>query len=258
MNAPLPSRRELLSLGLALAGGGALLSSCAEPPAEEPKVPETGPIYAGEMLLFQGDSITDAERERYRENAPSTQGAIGAGYAWKISDALLKESPEKRLRIYNRGVSGDKVFQLAHRWNRDTIEMAPDVLSILVGVNDFWHTKNTGYDGTAEVYEKDYDALLARTREALPKVRLVIGEPFVLRCGAVDDSWFPAFDDYRAAAQRVAEKHGAVWVPYQAKFDEACKSQSPEHWASDGVHPTDAGCELMAEAWLESVRAAWA
>src|SRR5439155_7920830 len=81
---------------------------------------------------------------------------------------------------------------------------APDVLSILIGVNDFWHKLSSGYTGTVEDYEHQYTALLDDTRRALPRTRLIVLEPFVLRCGAVDDRWFPEFDQRRAAAGRVA------------------------------------------------------
>ena len=112
-----------------------------------------------------------------------------------------------------------------------------------------------GYDGTVEIYERDYDALLARTRAALPDVRLIVCEPFVLRCGAIDDSWFPEFDLYRAAAARVAAAHGATWVAFQSMFDEASRLAPPEHWAGDGVHPSGAGAALMAQAWRRAAGA---
>ena len=105
----------------------------------------------------------------------------------------------------------------------------------------------------ADKVERDYHALLERTRAALPSVRLVICEPFVLRCGAIDDSWFPEFDGYRAAARRVADEHGATWVGFQSMFDEASKHAPPEHWAGDGVHPSSAGSALMAQAWVQAV-----
>jgi lysophospholipase L1-like esterase len=87
----------------------------------------------------------------------------------------------------------------------------------------------------------------------LPKVTLVVCEPFVLRCGAIDERWFPAFDGYRAAARHVAEAAGAVFVPFQTMFDRAVKFVPPEHWAKDGVHPSDFGNSLMAHAWLKAV-----
>jgi lysophospholipase L1-like esterase len=165
----------------------------------------------------------------------------------------LVSRPDDNLTFFNRGISGNKVFQLAERWQTDALNLKPDVLSILIGVNDIWHALNGQYDGTVDVYEKDYRALVKKTQEALPEVKLVVCEPFVLRCGAVNSTWFPEFDEYRVAAKRVAEDAKAVFVPFQEMFDRAAKIAPPERWAKDGVHPTADGAALMAHAWLTAV-----
>ncbi len=210
-------------------------------------------VRKGDVILFQGDSITDAGRSREKAGVPNEQSGLGSGYAWLAGAELLVDRPRDGLKVYNRGISGNKVFQLAERWQPDCLDLKPSLLSILIGVNDIWHKLNGKYDGTVQVYERDYRALLERTRKALPKVKLVICEPFVLRCGAVTDKWFPEFDTYRAAARRVAESHRATFVPFQAMFDEAVKYAPPAHWAADGVHPTPAGASLMAHNWLRTV-----
>ncbi|HMO83500.1 MAG TPA: GDSL-type esterase/lipase family protein, partial [Lacipirellulaceae bacterium] len=179
----------------------------------------------------------------------------GNGYAWLAAAQLLVDRPEAGLRIFNRGISGNKVFQLAERWDEDCLALRPTVLSVLIGVNDFWHKLNKAYDGTVETYERAYRALIERTVTALPDVRLVICEPFALRVGTVDDAWFPEFDGYRAAARRVAEAAGAAFVPLQAMFDAASQVAPPERWAADGVHPTPDGSALIAHAWLQAVGA---
>jgi lysophospholipase L1-like esterase len=228
-------------------------------PASNSNASEAGPaqshdlVTTGETILFQGDSITDAGRSREQAKAPNDQPALGSGYAWLAAVELLVDRPQAELKIYNRGISGNKVFQLADRWQADCLDFKPGLLSILIGVNDIWHTLTGNYKGTVEIYERDYRALLDRTRAALPKVKLVICEPFVLRCGTVTEKWFPEFDSYRAAARRVAETYQAVFVPYQAMFDEAVKYAPPAHWAGDGVHPTPAGAALMAHTWLRLV-----
>ena len=107
------------------------------------------------------------------------------------------------------------------RWQTDTIDLKPAVLSILIGVNDIWHKLNGKYVGTVADYESGFTKLIADTRAALPETWIVICEPFVLRCGAITDDWFPEFDERRAAAKRVAEAAGATWVPFQTMFDEA-------------------------------------
>ncbi len=207
-------------------------------------------IGNGDVVLFQGDSITDAGRDRGQENNPNNARALGDGYAFLIAAQLLAGGPGAGLKIFSRGISGNKVFQLAERWDKDCLALKPNVVSILIGVNDIWHTLNGNYQGTVEIYERDYRALLERTQRALPGVRLVVCEPFVLRCGAVNDKWFPEFDRYRAAAQQVAQDFRATFVPFQSLFDEAVKQAPPAYWAADGVHPTIAGAERMAAEWL--------
>ena len=252
-NAPSLPRRQLLGTTLA-ALGGAGLSGCGVPRhATEESLGDL--IFSGDVVLFQGDSITAAGRSREHAGEANSQPALGSGYAWLAAGGLLVDRPEDALGVFNRGVSGNKVYQLAERWEQDCLALKPDVLSILIGVNDIWHARGGDYDGTVEIYERDYDALLERTRSALPEVELVICEPFVLRCGAVDDSWFPEFDAYRAAARRVAEKHAATWAGFQAMFEEAIRYAPPEHWAGDGVHPSSAGAALMAQTWLRAVGA---
>jgi lysophospholipase L1-like esterase len=253
---PILSRRGFLktsSLTLGAAGLAAANSAEAAPWFSAGR----NLISKNDVILFQGDSITDAGRSRDKEktSTPNNQPGLGNGYAWLASAELLVGRPDVGLKIFNRGISGHKVFQLAERWQADCLDLKPDVLSILIGVNDIWHSlePKLGYKGTVEIYERDYHALVERTRKELPKVKLVICEPFVLRCGAVKDNWFPEFDHYRTAAKRVATKHRATFVPFQAMFDEAIKYVPPEHWAGDGVHPSPAGAALMAHFWVKAV-----
>lgn len=215
-------------------------------------------LNEGSAILFQGDSITDAGRNKGREDNVNDSAALGKGYAYLVAAQLLADRPGDGLRIYNRGISGNKVFQLADRWEKDCLALKPDVLSILIGVNDIWHALNGKYEGTVEKYENDYRALLGRTRRELPNLKLVICEPFVLRCGAVDEKWFPEFDRYRAAARKMSQEFNTLFVPYQSMFDKACKQAPPAYWAADGVHPSMAGASLMAQTWLRTVTTAHA
>jgi lysophospholipase L1-like esterase len=202
----------------------------------------------GTVILFQGDSITDCGRNRV-DAQPNAAGALGTGYPLLVASAALASHPDGGLRFYNRGVSGNTVPDLEQRWAADTLELRPDVLSILIGVNDFWHKLGGGYTGSVQDYEDQYTRLLERTRLALPQVRLVVLEPFVLRCGAVDDRWFPEFDARRAVAARVAAHARATFVPLQVVFDERARTVPPAYWAADGVHPTLAGHAVITEQW---------
>ena len=207
----------------------------------------------GNTILFQGDSITDAGREKVKE-LPNNAGSFGQGYAFLTASALLKTLPEKNLTIYNRGISGNKVYQLADRWQKDCLDLKPDVLSILIGVNDYWHKRNGQYNGTVEVYEKDYRKLLQATKDKLPNIKLVICEPFyVLNTSAVDGTWSAPMKEYQEAAKQIAHDFNTLWVPFQQVFDEAVKHAPATYWTGDGVHPGMPGAQLMAEAWLRVV-----
>lgn len=211
-------------------------------------------ISKNDVILFQGDSITDWGRDKKNANA-NVSSALGSGYPLITSAQLLNNYPGQQLKIYNKGISAEKVFQLAARWDADCIDIKPDVLSILIGVNDFWHTLTSGYNGTIETYRTDYKKLLERTKKALPKVKLIIMEPYAITgVKAVDDKWYPAFDTYRQAAKEIAGEFGAVFIPLQAIFNKALEVAPGSYWTIDGVHPSVAGEGLIAQAWLETLK----
>lgn len=253
-----PNRRGFIAAGAGLSAATFAALTSLEAAATETGVAAAALpqplIKPGQTILFQGDSITDAARKQ-DDSAANSQPALGNSYAWLAAAQLLVDRPGDGLKFFNRGISGNKVYQLAERWQTDCLDLKPDVLSLLIGVNDFWHKLKHGYEGTLEIYETDYRALVKRTKVVLPHVKLVVCEPFVLKFGAVDDSWFPDFDGYRAAARRVADEAGAVFVPYQTMFDRAAKIAPPDRWAYDGVHPTPDGATLMAHWWLKSIGA---
>lgn len=235
------SRREFTT-----AAAAALALACTGRAHPEPEPQPTAPPPPNTTVLFQGDSITDAGRDR--DSATPNTG-LGAGYPLLLAAALLETFPDRHLRFFNRGVSGNKVPDLQARWQTDTIALQPDIVSVLVGVNDFWHTRTHGYTGTVADYESEYVALLDATRHALPRARLIVMEPFVLQTGAVDATWFPEFDQRRAAAARVAQRVGATFVALQAPFTKAVGRVGSTYWTVDGVHPTPAGHALIAERW---------
>jgi lysophospholipase L1-like esterase len=253
-----PSRREFFVAGVGVSAAAMTAIAAMDAAAAEDvrSVPLAGKplIEAGQTILFQGDSITDSSRSKEKQDANSPL-ALGKGYAWLAAAQVLVDRPEEGLKFFNRGISGNKVYQLAERWQADCLDLKPDVLSILIGVNDLWHKLKHNYTGNLEKYESDYRALVGRTKEALPAVRLVICEPFVLKFGNVDDAWFPEFDGYRAAAKKIADEAGAPFVPFQSMFDSAAKIAPPERWLVDGVHPTPDGAALMAHWWLKVVGA---
>ncbi|HEX3927453.1 MAG TPA: SGNH/GDSL hydrolase family protein, partial [Gemmatimonadales bacterium] len=184
---------------------------------------------------------------------PNDARGLGAGYPFLLAAGLGDRHPDRDWQVYNRGVSGNTVLDLRGRWDSDTIALHPDVLSILIGVNDYWHTRTGAYQGTAESYESGYTALMAKTRDALPNTKLVVMEPFVLVEGAVSQEWFPEFDHYRAAAARVAKGAAATFVPLHEMFQSLAAKSGAAHWLVDGVHPTLAGHDAIARQWLDTV-----
>ncbi len=202
-------------------------------------------------ILFQGDSITDAGRNK-KESLPNNAAALGRGYPAMVAGELLGTNPAGSFSIYNRGISGNKVPDLKARWQKDCYDVKPDILSVLIGVNDIWHKLNGNYAGTVETYETGYRELLKETQEKLPKTKIIICEPFVLRCGAVRENWFPEFDQRQAVARKLTDEFKLTFVPFQNMFDKAAKVTGPEFWARDGVHPSVAGHMLMAHTWIEA------
>ncbi|MFA4868840.1 MAG: SGNH/GDSL hydrolase family protein [Pedobacter sp.] len=208
-------------------------------------------LSENDIILFQGDSITDAGRSK-DNNDFNNAAALGRGYAFLAACEILNKFSDKNLKIYNRGISGNKVYQLAERWEKDCLDLKPTVLSILIGVNDYWHKHSGKYNGTSKVYKDDFKKLLERTREKLPDVKLIIAEPFaVKKVKAVDDTWYPEFNEYRFAAQEIAKEFKTIWIPLQKVYDDAEKKAPGKHWTGDGVHPSLAGAQLMADAWLD-------
>jgi lysophospholipase L1-like esterase len=246
------SRRNFLrkaSMASLMVAGIPQIVSAAMPPVKKLTVSK------GNVILFQGDSITDAGRNK-DDNSFNNPRSLGSGYAMLAAAAMLERYAAQDLRIYNKGISGNKVYQLAERWDKDCLEIKPDILSILIGVNDIWHKLDGKYNGTVEIYRKDYIALLERTRKALPNVRLIICEPYAVKgVKAVDDRWYPEFFDYQKAAKDIADQFSALFIPFQKIYDEAQKYAPGAYWTNDGVHASFAGAQLMAKAWLEAIKA---
>lgn len=230
-----------------------LVSSISTALSAEADVP---PFKPGARILFQGDSITDCGRAR--NDGPNN--GLGNGYALLIAARNGASFPERNLVFLNRGISGNKVPQLAERWQQDTLGLKPSVVSILIGVNDIWHPLNEGKEVSVEQFEAGYDRLLADTAAALPGVKLVLGEPFILPGSATSPKWAvwqEHLKKFQAVVERLAAKHHAVLVRYQQAFDRAARRAPAEFWIWDGVHPTAAGHQLMADEWMLAVKAAW-
>jgi acyl-CoA thioesterase-1 len=200
------------------------------------------------VVLFQGDSITDAGRERYDPYS------LGSGYAMIASGWFGALYPEKEVQFLNRGVSGNRTQDLLYRWQKDCIDLKPDWVSIMIGINDTWRRYDFGQAVPAESYEKIYRALLDAVKTGLG-ARLVLCEPFVVPVAEDRKRWREDLDPKIEVIHKLANEYEAIVVPLDKIFSEALNHQEAAYWAYDGVHPTPAGHALIAQSWLKAVEA---
>ena len=221
-----------------------LLSTCLH--AVEPITAFT----PGARVLFQGDSITDGNRGR----SADPNHILGHGYAFIIAAKFGDAMAERDLTFINRGISGNTVLDLLKRWQTDTLDLKPDILSILIGVND------KGKGVPMDQYEQVYDKLLTDTKAANPKIKLVLCEPFVVNhLAKTPPNGSPNADIVKRQeiVAKLAKKHGAAIVHFQKALDEACKRAPAIHWIWDDVHPTYSGHQVLADEWERVVREFW-
>lgn len=201
------------------------------------------------VVLFQGDSITDAGRGR------GDDGNLGSGYPNMIAAWFSAAYPGKNVRFANRGISGNRVNDLDARWKEDCLDLEPTWLSIMIGINDVWRRYDSGDPTSAEAFEAGYRRILTRAKEDSSSPRLIILEPFVLPVPADRLSWREDLDPKIQVVRGLAREFGAIYVPLDGAFSAACVHREPAFWAADGVHPTQAGHALIARKWLEAVGA---
>ena len=199
-------------------------------------------------ILFQGDSITDVGRSREND------AARGHGYATLVSASLGMDRPGE-FEFVNRGISGNRIIDLLARVKADIINLTPDYMSILIGINDDWHELSSKNGVCTQKYEMYYNLLIEQVKDALPDIKIMILEPFILK-GSGTEAYYDEFrkgaKEKAAVAKRVAEKNGLVFVPLMEKFDEAEKLAPANYWLADGVHPTAMGHEIIKREWLKA------
>ena len=203
-------------------------------------------------VIFYGDSITDAGRNYQVDFQPD---CYGQGYVKYAIEALMTENPEKYV-LYNRGISGNRIVDLYARIKADVWNLQPDVLSILIGVNDVRHELggNNGVDIVR--FEKMYRILLDDTLERFPNLKILLCEPFILKGSATIEKWeeFLQVKDYAKVVKNLANEYGIYFLPLQDALDKAAECNGAEYYAADGVHPTEEGAKLIAAEWLKAFR----
>jgi lysophospholipase L1-like esterase len=186
-----------------------------------------------QRLVFAGDSITDAGRDR------DDQHSLGDGWVSLVASVLLDE-------VINRGIAGDRAVDLERRWRRDVTDAHPDVVTIYVGVNDMLRR----YDSDAPTSTDEFEATYRRIVAAASGSRIILIEPFFLPVLATHDGWRADLDEKRAVIRRIAEETGAELVLLQAAMTRAAAESGVAAIAPDGVHPTPTGSRIIADAWL--------
>ncbi len=203
------------------------------------------------VILFQGDSITDCGRGT----------GIGNGYANMVIGEVTSKEPYK-YTCYNRGISGNRIVDVYARIKTDIINLKPDYMSILIGINDVWHEINYQNGVDAEKFEMVYSMLIEEIKKALPEIKIMILEPFVLPgsatvdCEEAPNRWntFETECKKRAeASKRIAKKYNLTFIPLQDMFTKAnADADEMGYWLRDGVHPTPAGHNLIKAEWLKT------
>ncbi len=196
-------------------------------------------------FLFQGDSITDAGRDDENQD----NFGLGCGYALLLASDIEKNKKGK-IKFINRGKSGDRITDVYARIKEDIINLKPDYMSILIGVNDVSHELTQGCGVTPEKFNKIYNLLIEEIKEALPDIKIVILEPFVLKGSATTELWNQFNIEVRKLAEiskQVAEQFNLKFVPLQKEFDKASADGDTRYWSVDGIHPTSAGHQIIKE-----------
>ena len=199
------------------------------------------------VILFQGDSVTDCDRSREDDSY------FGFGYV----NFIAKRLEGTGCKIYNRGVSGNRLCDLVARKEEDIFAINPDVFSILIGVNDTWRRYDSNMPETAEEFEEIYRSLLSEIKTRLPGVPIVIMSPFILE---VPDkkAWIEEDLCYKQeVVRKLAAEFADIYIPLDEIFkEEFDKHEDIYYLSNDGVHPNETGHKLIADLWISAIQQA--
>lgn len=212
-------------------------------------------IPAGARLVCIGDSVTDCERAR--PVGEGLFGAIGKGYVGYVDALLMSAYPERKIRVTNVGSSGNTVRDLAARWQADVLDLKPDWLSVMIGINDVWRQFDLPRQSNIvalDEYERTLDELCAQTRSQVQG--LILMTPFFIE-SLVADAMRARMDEYGQVVKRVAARHNAIFVDTQAAFNAFLEHHHSAEVAWDRVHPNHIGHMILARAMLKAVDFAW-
>lgn len=193
-------------------------------------------------VVFAGDSVTECGRQ-------DDPDGLGSGYVRHLASTLVPGGA----RVTNAGVGGDRLVDLEDRWAADVIAREPDLVSVMIGINDTWRRYDSGIPSEMGAFTDRYRHLLAR----LPSdARIVLLEPFLLPVAADQERWREDLDPRIEAVHLLAEEFDAVLVPIDAILNRLARTLGAPALAGDGVHPTERGHREIAAAWARTVAAA--
>jgi lysophospholipase L1-like esterase len=201
-------------------------------------------VKPADTILFTGDSITDGGRRE-----PAT-APLGAGYVRMIADALTESTDD--LTIVNTGVGGNRAVDLESRWQFDVLDHRPDLLTIMIGINDTWRRYTDGTPTPAETFGDHYRDILTRSRAKLSGP-IVLFEPFLVEVTDAQRSWREDLDPKIDVVRAAAQEFEAELIPTDALMSAAAREFGATSVTTDGVHPTEAGHRVLADAWLAVV-----
>jgi lysophospholipase L1-like esterase len=203
-------------------------------------------ISPDSRVLFIGDSITDCGRDRDNDSD------LGRGYPLLVAGQFTATHPNAGVEFLNRGNGGNRVCDLLDRWDRDCLKLEPDVVSIMIGINDTWRAFDKNDPTSTVDYERDYREILRQTRETVGAA-IVLIEPYLIPVRDDQHGWRADLDPRIGVVRRLAAEFGAALVAADGAFAQAAASSRPEVWCADGVHATAAGHTLLAREWLAAV-----
>ena len=176
----------------------------------------------------------------------------GFGYPFIVASKLTEIDPNK-YSVINRGIGGNRIVDLYARIKADVWNEKPDVLGILIGINDLWHELIQKNGVEINRFKKIYSMLIEETLENLKGVKIVLFEPFVLKGAATENDfeYFRTVREYAAVVRSLAEKYGTFFLPLQDKFELYSAKYGVYPYLYDGIHPSVAGATLIADSFMK-------
>lgn len=197
-------------------------------------------------ILFQGDSITEEGRDYSRIDD------LGTGYAMMVANWFSAEYAERKVKLLNRGVAADRIKDLKNRWQKDCLNLKPNIVSILIGINDtvgkhFWKSPTS-----TRIFEEDYRNILEQTRDILG-AKIVLLTPFMVYMTKKQQIYKTILNQKINVIKKLSKEFNTLLIPLDEIFEEAIKKREPTYWSKDGIHPTPMGHSLIARSWLKAI-----